>query len=65
MPMLLSSYNVGGDWFCLYSASFSPCANTFSNTVCIPAAIIANTIKDIITIEFNFEFILPLVYPII
>ena len=56
MPSLLS-YNAGdgGDSsFLCYG--FSPCANTFSNTVGIPE-IIANTIKDVITIEFTFEFI--------
>ena len=63
MPSLLSS-NVGDvEWFCFCSVS-SLCANTFSNTVSIPANI-ANTIKDVITIEFYFEFILTLVYQII
>ena len=58
IPLLLSSNVGGGDWCCLCFVSF-PYANTFSNTVSIPE-IIANAIKDVITIEF----ILPLVYQI-
>ena len=38
--------------------------NTFSNTVSIPL-IIAKAIKDVNTIKFKIEIIIPLVYPII
>jgi hypothetical protein len=58
VPSLFSS-NVGdngGDSSCLCSAS-SHCANKFSNTDGIPAAIITNTIKDVNTIKFKIEII--------